>query len=78
MGAWGVRAFENDDACDWAGQLAESDDLTVIERAIDAALVDAGDYFEGSDAAVAQTGARAAREGGRDGQDRARAQRVVA
>jgi Domain of unknown function (DUF4259) len=78
MGAWGIRAFENDDACDWAGQLAESDDLTVIERAIDAALVDAGDYLEAPDAAVAQTGARVARKGRRDRQDRARAQRVVA
>lgn len=38
MGAWGIKAFENDTACDWAYELEESSDLSVIEKALDTIL----------------------------------------
>jgi hypothetical protein len=34
MGAWGVRAFDNDDANDWAYGLDDVHDLSLIESAI--------------------------------------------
>lgn len=34
MGAWGERAFDNDVANDWASDLADVDDLSLVERAI--------------------------------------------
>jgi hypothetical protein len=40
MGAWGTAAFDNDSACDWAYNLEEVDDLSVVEAAIDAALAE--------------------------------------
>jgi len=43
MGAWGVKTFENDDSSDWLYDLEESNDLSVIE----AALNEGGsDYIE--------------------------------
>ncbi len=36
MGAWGAGNFDNDTACDWAYELEESSDLSVIENSIDA------------------------------------------
>jgi hypothetical protein len=36
MGTWGVAAFENDDACDWAYQVAESADVAVVRDALSA------------------------------------------
>ena len=38
MGAWGVGNFDNDTACDWAYELEECTDLSVIENSINAAL----------------------------------------
>jgi hypothetical protein len=35
MGTWGVLAFDNDDANDWAYDLANVDDLSSVESAID-------------------------------------------
>ncbi len=34
MGAWGVLAFDNDDANDWAYDLDKTNDLTLVESAI--------------------------------------------
>lgn len=34
MGAWGIKSFENDDASDWLYDLEESDDLSVIQKAL--------------------------------------------
>ncbi len=49
MGAWGVLAFDNDDANDWAYGLDEVDDLSLVESAFDA--VEAADaYLEAPDA----------------------------
>ena len=33
MGAWGVLAFDNDNACDWAHGLDDADDLSLVESA---------------------------------------------
>ena len=52
MGAWGVFEFENDDACDWADELEESQDLSPVESAF-AEVESATDYLEAPDAAVA-------------------------
>lgn len=52
MGAWGVLAFENDDANDWAYGLEEADDLSVVESAFEAIEV-ANDYLEAPDASNA-------------------------
>lgn len=38
MGAWGYGAFDNDDAGDWAFGLEETDDLSLVEEAIDTVL----------------------------------------
>jgi hypothetical protein len=34
MGAWGHRAFDNDQACDWLCDLEKVDDLSLIEAAL--------------------------------------------
>jgi hypothetical protein len=39
MGAWNTHAFGNDTACDWAGALSDTDDLSLVEAAI-AAVID--------------------------------------
>ena len=37
-GAWDTGPFDNDDALDWVWQLTESDDLSVVEDALNNAL----------------------------------------
>ena|SRR5438270_8386453 len=49
MGAWGVLAFDNDDANDWAYDLEKVDDLSLVESAFEA-VVEAEDYLEAPDA----------------------------
>ena len=49
MGAWDTGPFENDDALDWAGDLAESDDMSVIESALDAVIECEEDLIEAPD-----------------------------
>ena len=46
MGAWGVRAFDNDTASDWVIELAEVDDLSLVEEALTEAESVADDYLE--------------------------------
>ena len=53
MGAWGHDTFDNDAAGDWACELAESDDLSVIEDALDGVLECGDDYLESDEAARA-------------------------
>ncbi len=36
MGTSGVRAFDNDDANDWADDLGDADDLSLVESTFDA------------------------------------------
>jgi hypothetical protein len=46
MGAWGMLAFDNDTACDWAYGLDEVSDLSLVEGALDD-LEDVGsDYLD--------------------------------
>jgi hypothetical protein len=52
MGAWGVLAFDNDDAGDWAYGLEEVDDLSLVESAFEV-VEGAGDYLEAPDASNA-------------------------
>jgi len=40
MGAWGIKTFENDDSSDWLYDLEESDDLSVLESALNEAEQD--------------------------------------
>jgi hypothetical protein len=50
MGAWGTGVFDNDTACDWADELEESDDLSVLEEALELVLSAGADYIEAPDA----------------------------
>lgn len=49
MGAWGVLAFHNDDACDWASDLEITDDLSLVESAFEA-VESVSDYIEAPEA----------------------------
>lgn len=51
-GGWDVGAFDNDDALDWVWELTESDDLSVIEEALDAAINTSG-YLEAPTGSIA-------------------------
>ena len=66
MGAWGALAFDNDDACDWAGDLDAVDDFSLVEAAFD--TVESAAYLEAPDAsnalAACEVVARAAGRGG--------------
>ncbi|MEM7116666.1 MAG: DUF4259 domain-containing protein, partial [Chloroflexota bacterium] len=44
MGAWGTGIFDNDTACDWAYELENSSDLSVISSTINAVFND--DYID--------------------------------
>lgn len=50
MGAWGELAFDNDTAGDWAFQLDEVDDLSLVEAAFDE-VEEAGEEYLDQDAA---------------------------
>ncbi len=52
MGAWGVKAFDNDDANDWAYDLEKVSDLSLVESAFET-VEDADDYLESPDASNA-------------------------
>lgn len=49
MGAWGIGPFDNDDAGDWAYDVVESDDLSVVEAAINEIASAQGAYLESPD-----------------------------
>lgn len=44
-GAWDTGPFDNDDALDWVWELTDSDDLSVVEDALQSAI-DTSDYLE--------------------------------
>jgi len=50
MGAWSHESFRNDDACGWAAQLDEYDDLSLVEakarRALDRVLAGPSELME--------------------------------
>lgn len=53
MGAWSADNFGNDDAADWAYGLEESDDLSLVEATIAAALSTDEEYLESPSACEA-------------------------
>jgi hypothetical protein len=53
MGTWGIGVFENDTACDFAGDVAESGGPASLEKALDHVLAIQDGYLEASDAAEA-------------------------
>jgi hypothetical protein len=57
MGAWGYRAFDNDQACDWLCDLKEVDDLSLIEAALAAVEKTNGDNEVDQDLACNALGA---------------------
>jgi hypothetical protein len=59
MGAWSHESFGNDDACDFAAELAESEDLSAIEGALDAVLKVGDEYLEAPEASQAIAAAEA-------------------
>ena len=46
MGAWGELAFDNDTAHDWAYELDEVDDLSVVEAAFEELETVGNDYLD--------------------------------
>ncbi len=50
MGAWGTGSFENDTACDWAYELEQTADLSLIVKTL-ASVCDADDDYLDADAA---------------------------
>jgi uncharacterized protein DUF4259 len=49
MGAWGTGIFDNDTACDWAYGLKETNDLSLIESALDKVLTVGAEYLNASE-----------------------------
>lgn len=53
MGTWGIGTFENDTACDFAGEVADGGGFASLEKALDRVEAVGGGYLEASDAAEA-------------------------
>ncbi len=53
MGAWGVLAFDNDEANDWAYELEETGDLSAVQSALAAVDAAGADYLDGDTASEA-------------------------
>ncbi|WP_425400513.1 DUF4259 domain-containing protein [Aeoliella sp.] len=51
MGAWGMGSFENDAACDWACDLEDAEDLSVVSAAFEGVFEE--DYLDSDEAAFA-------------------------
>ena len=51
MGTWDTKTFDNDDAMDWPAELAEADDLSICERALNPEEL-RGYYLQVSDGVV--------------------------
>ena len=68
MGTWGVDTFENDDGCDFAADVAESSNLSKLEKAFDRINSAGDDFIEAPNAcealAAAEIIARLAGRGG--------------
>ncbi len=50
MGAWGAGSFDNDTACDWSYDLEETDDLSLVEDALERVLEAGDEYLDAMDA----------------------------
>ena len=65
MGAWGIGAFENDDAADWVAELETADNADVLRRALS---LEVGGYVELPAGAIAVAAAEVVASGlGRPG-----------
>ncbi|MEF9387838.1 DUF4259 domain-containing protein [Ralstonia solanacearum species complex bacterium KE056] len=53
MGAWSHESFGNDDACDFAADVAETNNLSRVEAALDAVLAAGADDIEAPEASQA-------------------------
>lgn len=53
MGSWGFGNFENDDAADWAADLAEMGEAALIDEAFERVLDAKSDFIEAPDASCA-------------------------
>lgn len=53
MASWGFGSFENDDAADWAADLAEMGEVALIDEALERVLDAESDYIEAPDASCA-------------------------
>ena len=51
-GGWDVGPFDNDDALDWVWELSESNDLSVVEEALQSAISTSG-YLEAPTGSIA-------------------------
>lgn len=72
MGAWGHRAFENDCALDWFGELAEGEAAMVGEALDDVIDAGADDYLDVDEAAAALVAAELVAAALGHGEDRLR------
>jgi hypothetical protein len=50
MGAWSTDVFGNDTACDWAYGLEGTQDLSLVESALEVVLAAGDDYLEAPEA----------------------------
>lgn len=53
MGAWAADSFGNDTACDWAYDLEDSKDISLVEDTLDKVLNEGDGYIDSSDATEA-------------------------
>jgi hypothetical protein len=53
MGAWDVDTFDNDTACDWAGELDATSDLSIVREAFNAVIEAGNDYLDSDEASTA-------------------------
>jgi hypothetical protein len=56
MGTWGTGPFQNDDALDWLGEMAQAEDLSALESTLDAV----GESSQGLDARACKAAIAAA------------------
>lgn len=59
MGAWSYESFGNDDACDFASELANSTDLSTIDALFDEVIDRGQEYLEAPEASHAVAAAEA-------------------
>ena len=52
MGAWGNDSFENDEACDWAGEMLRKKSVAFVEKTL-RKVVRNDDYIESDDGSAA-------------------------
>jgi hypothetical protein len=52
MGAWGVGIFDNDTACDWAFDLENADDLTIVSETLGRVLAEGNEYLDSDNACM--------------------------